>query len=184
MKTLAPLCNRYNEGDDTLKPQELLDGLKAAVAEFRQKVAHANKEASFTMDDDYLEAFVCGLEELTLNDMEALPSVTYHVDVLLDQLYDWCDVNRWFVAAQYLVLIQSLQECGLFYVRRPCCRGYSQQIPAHARATYKIISRILHAVVTFTPPPWNCSSVHCKDLQGGLQVRRRVHLTPWTFGIS
>lgn len=96
MSILRPLCQRYEDGDDTLTPQELLAGFHAAAAEVRAKVPEAKGDIVEMKHQD-LENFVLGLESLTVDDMESLPSVTDHFDELLDDFYDWCDENRWFI---------------------------------------------------------------------------------------
>lgn len=96
MRTLSPLCDRFENGDGTLTAQQLLDGFHAAAKEVRSKVPEA-QGPYFKGEDDDLEYFVLTLEELTLASLEAHEDILEEVNEALDRLYDWSDRNRWWV---------------------------------------------------------------------------------------
>lgn len=97
MKTLRDLHERHNEGDDTLTVQMLLEGFQAAAKEIRAKVPQA-QQPTFDIDDEDLENFVLTMDEFTLESIEASPDVFEEFNEALDRLYDWCDINRWWIA--------------------------------------------------------------------------------------
>lgn len=96
MGTLTPLCDRFEEGDEKLTAQELLNGFHSAAKEVRSKVPEA-QAAYFKSEDEDLEYFVLTLEDLTLASLEAHEDILEEVNIALDRLYDWCDRNRWWV---------------------------------------------------------------------------------------
>jgi hypothetical protein len=96
MKVLGALSKRYSEGDTTLTAQILLEGFQAAAKEIRAKVPQA-QQPTFESGDEDLEDFVSTLEEWTVASIESAPEIFEEFDEILDRLYDWCDVNRWWI---------------------------------------------------------------------------------------
>ncbi len=97
MKALHDLHERHDEGDDSLTAQMLLDGFQAAAKEIRAKVPQA-QQPTFEMDDEDLENFVLTMEEFTLESLQNAEDVFDDFNEALDRLYDWCDINRWWIA--------------------------------------------------------------------------------------
>jgi hypothetical protein len=96
LTSIGQLVKRHEEGDPTLTAQMMLDGFHAAAKEVREKVPEAKGDIIHMKDDD-LEAFLLTLEEWTLSFIENCPDIIDEFDDVLDRLYDWCDVNRWWI---------------------------------------------------------------------------------------
>lgn len=97
---LAPLkvlSERHEEGDDTLTAQMMLDGFHAAAKEVRAKVPQAQGKTFEAVDED-LEYFVLTVEEWNVAFIESCPDILAEFNRALDRLFDWCDVNRWWIA--------------------------------------------------------------------------------------
>lgn len=97
MTQLSALAERHEEGDETLTAQMMLDGFQAAAKEIRAKVPQAQVEHMASADED-LEYFLQTMEEFTVESIEAHPDILEESNAVLDRLYDWCDVNRWWIA--------------------------------------------------------------------------------------
>jgi len=96
MMDIGPLAKRLEAGDTTLTAQTLLDAFKAAAQEIRSKIPQA-QGAYFKMEDDDLEYFVLTMEEWTVVFIENCPDIFEEFDEALERLYDWCDINRWWI---------------------------------------------------------------------------------------
>ncbi len=97
MAALGVLHERHEKGDDTLTAQMMLDGFQAAAKEIRAKIPQA-QQPTFEMADEDLENFVFTMEEFTLESIESSPDIFADFNEALDRLYDWCDVNRYWIA--------------------------------------------------------------------------------------
>lgn len=97
MALLSPLCERHDEGDDTLTAQMMLDGLQAAAKEIRAKVPQAQVQHMVSADED-LEYFLQTMEDWTVAAIENCEDILAELNIALGRLYDWCDVNRWWIA--------------------------------------------------------------------------------------
>lgn len=73
----------------------LLEGLKGAAAEVRQKVPEASLPLQ-PLEHEDLYFFVEELEAFTLESMQE-DDILDEVDNALDRLYDWCDRHRWWI---------------------------------------------------------------------------------------
>lgn len=97
MSALAAMVERFEDGDDTLTPQMMLDGFQEATKEIRAKVPQAQGDI-VSIDDQDLESFVLTIEQWTVSHIEASPDILEEFNEQLDRLYDWADVNRWRIA--------------------------------------------------------------------------------------
>jgi hypothetical protein len=97
MTQIKVLADRLDDGDISLTATEMLAGFQAAAKEVREKIPQA-KGPRFEMRDEDLERFVQELEGWTVEFVENCPDILEAFDHLMDPLYDWCDVNRWWVA--------------------------------------------------------------------------------------
>ncbi|MCC5612547.1 hypothetical protein LC612_39100 [Nostoc sp. CHAB 5834] len=97
MSLLAPLVTRFESGDTSLKPEELLAGFHAAAKEVRAKIRQANDKFE-SMEDEDLHWFVQTVEDWTVEYLQGSPDIIGEFNDALDRLYDWCDANRWWIA--------------------------------------------------------------------------------------
>lgn len=93
---LQAVFERLNEGDDTLTAKDILDAIQAAAQEVRTKVPQAQGPILDSEHED-LDYFLGVFEDFTLARVEACPCLEDELDPALARLYDWADINRWWI---------------------------------------------------------------------------------------